>query len=79
MKSIETCLLLSPDDKYALHLSTLLLTAKKQMPQAYAQIYQATNHYPDIRFLSNIKFLIHRKKRQKVYDVCSSTFNSTYF
>jgi hypothetical protein len=50
LKSIERCLLLSPDDKYALHLYTLLLTAQKQMPEAYAQIYRATNHYPDIRF-----------------------------
>ncbi|CAF0882034.1 unnamed protein product [Adineta steineri] len=50
-KSIETCLLLSPDDKYALHLYTLLLTAKKQMPEAYAQIYRATIDYPDISLL----------------------------
>ncbi len=49
LKSIERCLLLSPDDKYALHLYTLLLTAQKQMPEAYAQIYRATNDYPDIR------------------------------
>ncbi|CAF1094490.1 unnamed protein product [Rotaria sordida] len=51
LKSIETCLLLSPDDKYALHLYTLLLTAQKQMPEAYAQIYRATNDYPDINLL----------------------------
>ncbi|CAF3752931.1 unnamed protein product [Rotaria sp. Silwood1] len=49
LKSIERYLLLSPDDKYALHLYTLLLTAQKQMPEAYAQIYRATNDYPDIR------------------------------
>ncbi|CAF5142101.1 unnamed protein product, partial [Rotaria sp. Silwood1] len=48
IQSIETCLLLSPDDKFALHLYTLLLTAQKEMPQAYTQIYRATNDYPDI-------------------------------
>ena len=53
LKTIERCLLLSPDDKYALHLHTLLLTAQKQMPEAYAQIYRATNDYPDIRFTIN--------------------------
>ncbi|CAF1562267.1 unnamed protein product, partial [Adineta ricciae] len=51
LKSIETCLFLSPDDKHALHLHTLLLTAKKQIPEAYAQIYRATNDYPDINLL----------------------------
>ncbi|CAF2997651.1 unnamed protein product [Rotaria socialis] len=51
LKSIETCLLLSPDDKFALHLHTLLLTAQKQMAEAYAQIYRATNDYPDISLL----------------------------
>ncbi|UJR29798.1 hypothetical protein I4U23_017342 [Adineta vaga] len=51
LKSIETCLLLSPDDKHALHLHTLLLTAKKKIPEAYAQIYRATNEYPDINLL----------------------------
>ena len=50
MKSISRCLSLSPDDKDGLHLYTLLLTAQKQMPEAYAQIYRATNDYPDIRF-----------------------------
>ena len=49
MKSIERCLYLSPNDKYALHLYTLLLTVRKQMPDAYAQIYKATNDYPDVR------------------------------
>lgn len=49
LKSIEKCLYLSPNDKYALHLYTLLLTARKQMPEAYAQIYKATNDFPDIR------------------------------
>ncbi|CAF5042289.1 unnamed protein product, partial [Rotaria sp. Silwood1] len=48
LKSIERCLLLSPADKYSLHLYALLLTAQKQMSEAYAQIYRATNDYPDI-------------------------------
>ncbi|CAF4027503.1 unnamed protein product [Rotaria sp. Silwood1] len=56
LKSIERCLLLSPADKYSLHLYALLLTAQKQMSEAYAQIYRATNDYPDIR--NYLKFKI---------------------
>ena len=48
MKAIEKCLFLAPDDKCALHLYAILLTAQKQMSQAYREIFRATQQYPDI-------------------------------
>ncbi|CAF1595247.1 unnamed protein product, partial [Didymodactylos carnosus] len=51
ISAIETSLRLQPDDKYSLHLYTILLTSNKQMIQAYTQIYKATNEFPDISLL----------------------------
>ena len=50
MKAMEKCLLLSPDDKHALHLYAILLTAQKQTSQAYREIFRAANQYPDIKW-----------------------------
>jgi len=50
-QSIEESLNLSPDDKNALHLYTLILTSEKLYGQAYQQIYRATNQYSDISLL----------------------------
>lgn len=49
MKSIDQCLNLSPDDRDALHLRSILLTAQKKFAQAYQQIYSVTTQYEDIR------------------------------
>ncbi len=35
------------------------------MPEAYAQIYKATNDYPDIRFILMLKLIFNRSENNK--------------